>query len=88
LCAKREDLSADDLFSKVEDYYIEGIGRIDWAESVLAGTAAVLSLSPEHWGGPRRVRQDSIKDISGRLSDAKEIELVNSRESNCKPIVF
>ena len=46
--AKREDLSADDLFSEVQGYYIEGIGGIDWAESVLAGTAAVLSLSPGH----------------------------------------
>ena len=48
LWAKREDVSADDLFSQVEHYYIEGIGGIDWAESVLAGTAAVLSLSPGH----------------------------------------
>ncbi len=48
LRAKREDLSADDLFSAVEHYYIEGIGGIDLAESVLAGTAAVLSLSHRH----------------------------------------
>jgi hypothetical protein len=47
LSAKCEDLSADDLFSEVEHYYIEGIGGIDLAESVLAGTAAVLSLSPD-----------------------------------------
>jgi len=46
LWARREDLSADDLFSQVEHYYIEGIGGIDWAESVLAGMTAVLSLSP------------------------------------------
>ena len=48
LWAKREGRSVDDMFSQVESDYMEGIGGIDWAESVLAGFAAVLSLSPGH----------------------------------------
>jgi len=48
LWANREGRSADDLFWKVEDYYMECIGGIDCAESILAGMAAVLSLFPGH----------------------------------------
>ena|SRR5215831_5205170 len=46
--AKDEAWSVEVLFFKVEDYYIEGIGGIDHGESVYAGLAAVLSLSPGH----------------------------------------
>jgi hypothetical protein len=48
LLAKDEAWSVEVLFFKVEDYYIEGIGGIDHGESVYAGLAAVLSLSPGH----------------------------------------
>jgi len=45
LLTKEEEWLGDDLFSAMEHFYIEGI---DWAESICAGLAAVLSLSPGH----------------------------------------
>jgi hypothetical protein len=56
-----EGASGDVLFSKVEDYYIEGIGGIEWAESILAGLTAVLSLDPGH---PRAIALKSAMESS------------------------
>jgi len=38
---------ATDLFRDVDGFYLEGLGGIDWAESIMAGLEEILYLWPE-----------------------------------------